>query len=287
MPFDINVIFAGRNNTFHICVPKITAEHILDNYFGIHDPDNYVFTYIDKNGVGYPAHKQWIMVAPGTLSIVRRANAPTPATGFTVSIILPGITFPFEAYCAAHTRMSDLLPRVGLDIKNVDVLFKYPSGIFADIKNPDLLFTCGATIKVVAKNRVPTNSTDGGVEAVCHSPPQEVSMNPQEMDRLMQMSEIGASMGMVPKPTEKETFNMSNPIVKQYTLVNGVDVAEASKDTLVSMIRRLEGEKKSLQEVETKSDYIKGQIAKIDQALETVVIALDGEKKAKEAKAAK
>jgi len=80
--------------------------------------------------------------------------------------------------------------------------------------------------------------------------------------------------GACPQPTPQE-FDMSQPLVESKTLVQGVDVAKASKDQLIDMLKRLEKEETDLAAIRTESTSIQARIAEIGAARTAVARALD------------
>lgn len=72
---------------------------------------------------------------------------------------------------------------------------------------------------------------------------------------------------------EKETE--MKKVVEHKTYVFGVDIAEADESQLISLIEKLNSEKKHLDDLEVDSDFIESRINSIEEAIELVIEKLD------------
>lgn len=80
--------------------------------------------------------------------------------------------------------------------------------------------------------------------------------------------------GTITKTNEEESKKVEVTIEKKL-LINGTNIYAASSTELLSLLRRLEAEARSLEEIETVSDYVDRTIANIDKAISKVVKELD------------
>lgn len=106
------------------------------------------------------------------------------------------------------------------------------------------------------------------------------------LDAWLSSADIGETVGVsnathapsVHQPvTHQEQSNMNTPIVEIKTLVNGVDVAKASKDQLVDMLKKLEAEETELSKIRTTTRTVTARIRQIQSAQQTIAAALDAD----------
>ena len=107
---------------------------------------------------------------------------------------------------------------------------------------------------------------------------EDCTMNPSELDKLVQMSKSGDYLGMSPPytpPQQEVLTTMSNTTIERVTRIGGQELAQMSENSLIAMIKRLQDDKKAILDLGVRGAFADKKLAEIHAAMDEVTAELN------------